>query len=60
LWGLRAPKATSDGAGTFQANAISTAAITAAIFSLVDRSMRSSGSDANSALALHAAWAFTL
>ena len=35
------------GTGTAQTTAISTAAITAVIFSLVDRSMASSGSDAN-------------
>jgi hypothetical protein len=40
------------GTGTAQTTAISTAAITAVIFSLVDRSMASSGSDANSAAAL--------
>ena len=49
------------GTGTAQTTAISTAAITAVIFSLVDRSMASSGSDANlSAAGLYAAWVFTL
>ena len=44
-----------------QTTAISTAAITAVIFSLVDRSMASSGSDANlSAAGQYAAWVFTL
>jgi hypothetical protein len=45
------------GTGTAQT---STAAITAVIFSLVDRSMASSGSDANLNAALYAAWVFTL
>ena len=48
------------GTGTAQTTAISTAAITAVIFSLVDRSMASSGSDANLSAALYAAWVFTL
>ena len=48
------------GTGTAQTAAISTAAITAVIFSLVDRSMASSGSDANLIAALYAAWVFTL
>jgi len=43
-----------------QTTAISTAAITAVIFSLVDRSMASSGSEANLGAALYAAWVFTL
>ena len=48
------------GTGTAQTTAISTAAIIAAIFSLVDRSMASSGSDANFRRCLYAAWVFTL
>jgi hypothetical protein len=41
------PRLLQTGTGTAQTTAISTAAITAVIFSLVDRSMVSSGSDAN-------------
>jgi hypothetical protein len=48
------------GTGTAQTTAISTVAITAVIFSLVDRSMASSGSGANLGAALYAAWVFTL
>ena len=49
------------GTGMAQTTAISTVASTAVIFSLVDRSMASSGSDANlSAAGLYAAWVFTL
>jgi hypothetical protein len=44
------------GTGTAQTTAISTAAITAVIFSLVDRSMASSGAMPISAAALYAAW----
>jgi hypothetical protein len=44
-----------------QTTPISTVASTAVIFSLVDRSMASSRSDANlSAAGLYAAWVFTL
>ena len=48
------------GTGTAQTTAISTAAMIAAIFNLVDRSMASSGSDANLSAAVYAAWVFTL
>jgi hypothetical protein len=43
------------GTGTIHSTAISTAAITAVIFSLVDRSMASSERDANLSTALYAA-----
>jgi hypothetical protein len=43
------------GTGTLHTIAISTAAITAVIFSLVDRSMASSERDANLSAALYAA-----
>ena len=41
------PRLLQTGTGTAHTTAINTAAITAVIFSLVDRSMVSSGSDAN-------------
>ena len=55
-----APVFLHTGTGTAQTTAISTAAIAAVIFSLVDRSMASSGSDANLSAAVYADWVFTL
>jgi hypothetical protein len=49
------PRRLQTGTGTAQITAISTAAITAVIFSLVDRSMASSERDANLSAALYAA-----